>query len=222
MEFNIFLGFIVLLCLFSHISGEQSSFVPSKVDGFWYGGKRAEEGRVRIEAFLDPVCPDSRDSWEPLKQAFNNYGSSVVELVVYLLPLPYHDNAFVASRALHIVNELNSSATYTLLEAFFENQEQFYGKATFNMSRANVIDKIMTFSAEVLGSSSLSAIKSGFNDTETDHATRISFKFGCLRGVYATPFFFVNGFPLAGAGSALSYDEWRQVIDPLVVNQGKN
>ncbi|KAL6506678.1 hypothetical protein OROHE_022510 [Orobanche hederae] len=46
--------------------------------------------------------------------------------------------------------------------------------------------------------------------------------FGCLRGVYGTPFFFVNGFPLQDAGSALDYDGWRKVLDPLVGKQGEN
>lgn len=34
----------------------------------------------------------------------------------------YHDNAFVASRALHVVNNLNRSATFHLLESFFKYQ----------------------------------------------------------------------------------------------------
>lgn len=34
----------------------------------------------------------------------------------------YHDNAFVSSRALHIANKLNASATYDLLELFFKHQ----------------------------------------------------------------------------------------------------
>lgn len=34
----------------------------------------------------------------------------------------YHDNAYVASRALHIVNALNTSATFHLLEMFFMQQ----------------------------------------------------------------------------------------------------
>ena len=34
----------------------------------------------------------------------------------------YHDNAFVASRALHIVNDLSSNYTFNVLEWFFKNQ----------------------------------------------------------------------------------------------------
>ncbi|PIN18602.1 hypothetical protein CDL12_08726 [Handroanthus impetiginosus] len=207
------LGVFLLLCLFSAIVGQST--IPSKQDGFWYGEKKSEEDSVLIEAFFDPVCPDSRDSWPPLKEAIREYGPRV-KLVVHTFPLPYHDNAFATSRALHIINKPNSSATYDLLEAFFKHQEKFYGKATFNMSRAAVVHQIVKFVSKALGPSYLSTIKSGFTDTDTDHATRVAFKYGCLRGVYGTPFFFVNGFPLPDAGSALDYKGWRQVIDPLV------
>ncbi|KAL3641023.1 hypothetical protein CASFOL_015991 [Castilleja foliolosa] len=217
MGFWDFVGFLVILGLFSPITGQLS--IPKKQDGFWYGQRKTDEGRVLIEAFFDPVCPDSRDSWPPLKKALKQYGS-LVSLAVHTFPLPYHDNAFATSRALHIVNALNSSTTYPLLEAFFKNQEQFYRKATFNLTRATAIDRIVKFSAKAIGDSYRSAIVSGFNDTTTDQATRVGFKFGCLRGVYGTPYFFVNGFPLPEAGSALNYSGWRGVLDPLVGKQG--
>lgn len=50
----------------------------------------------------------------------------------------------------------------------------------------------------------------------------LSVQYGCLRGVYGTPFFFVNGFPLPDAGSALSYKGWREVLDPIVSKQGRD
>lgn len=34
----------------------------------------------------------------------------------------YHDNAFATSQALHIINRVNSSVTYQLLEQFFHHQ----------------------------------------------------------------------------------------------------
>ncbi|KAG8377971.1 hypothetical protein BUALT_Bualt08G0089300 [Buddleja alternifolia] len=213
------IGFFLLLCLISPIAGQSQ--IPPKQDGFWFGEKTGTAETVLIEAFFDPVCPDTRDSWPSLKKALHQYGSRV-SLVVHTFPLPYHDNAFISSRALHIVNKLNTSATYDLLEAFFKHQERFYRKATFNMSRAAVLDQTVKFVTEAVGSSYHSAIKSGFNDSKTDHATRVAFKYGCLRGVYGTPFFFVNGFPLPDAGSALDYKGWRKVIDPLVSERGVN
>uniref|UniRef100_M1CV47 Uncharacterized protein n=1 Tax=Solanum tuberosum TaxID=4113 RepID=M1CV47_SOLTU len=186
-------------------------------DGFLYGGdgKIDITKSIVIEAFLDPVCPDSRDSWPPLKKALHHYGSRV-SLVVHTFPLPYHDNAFTTSRALHIVNKLNSSATFRLLEAFFDQQDKFYNQATFNLSKASVVDEVAKFTSNKIGNSNYAAVKAGFTDPKTDQATRISFKYGCVKGVYGAPFFFVNGFPLPDGGSPLDYKTWRDVIDPLI------
>ncbi|KAK0575622.1 hypothetical protein LWI29_003925 [Acer saccharum] len=190
------------------------SLPPAKQDGFFYKNNRVDSDTIVIEAFFDPVCPDSRDAWPPLKHALEHYGPRV-SLVVHLLPLPYHDNAYATSRALHIVNTINSSTTFRLLEWFFKYQERFYNEPTHNMSRASVVDEIVKFSAEAIGNSYLSAIESGFNDRNTDLLTRVSFKLSTSRGVYGTPFFFVNGFVLPDAGSPLDYNGWRKIIDPL-------
>ncbi|KAL3321791.1 hypothetical protein AABB24_039420 [Solanum stoloniferum] len=95
---------------------------------------------------------------------------------------------------------------------------KFYGNATFNLSRSSVVDKIARFTSNSIGNSNYAAVKAGFTDPKTDHATRISFKYGCVKGVYATPFFFVNGFPLPDDGSALDYNAWRKIIHPLLKN----
>ncbi|XP_073127828.1 uncharacterized protein [Henckelia pumila] len=207
-----FLCFFLLL-IFSPIRCQAQ--IPAEHDGFWYGKRPDRAESVVVEAFFDPVCPDSRDSWPPLKKVVQYYGSRVT-LVAHTFPLPYHDNSFVSSRALHIVNKLNTTATYSLLEAFFDHQEQFYGSSTLNLSRASVVDKIVKFVIKELGPSFLSAIKSGFTDSKTDQVTRVAFKYGCIRGVYGTPSFFVNGFPVPDAGSPLDYEKWREIIDPLV------
>ncbi|XP_059287618.1 uncharacterized protein LOC132040943 isoform X3 [Lycium ferocissimum] len=196
------------------------SSLPSKQDGFWYENRIAKTESILIEAFFDPVCPDSKASWPPLKLALQHYGSRV-SLVVHPFPLPYHDNAFITSRALHIINKLNTSATYRLLESFFDQQDKFYGQATFNLSKASVVDKVAKFTYNAIGISNYAAVKDGFTDRNTDQATRISFKYGCVKGVYGTPFFFVNGFPLPDAGSPLDYKKWRNTLDPLFSPEDK-
>ncbi|XWS14426.1 hypothetical protein CRYUN_Cryun35bG0008500 [Craigia yunnanensis] len=120
----------VLFCLSVFVNVCQrtvkaQSLPPAKYDGFVYTNDQVDSDTIKIEAFFDPVCPDSRDSWPPLKQAIQHYGSHVL-LVVHLLPLPYHDYAFATSCALHIVNQLNPSATFRLLECFFEHQVQMF------------------------------------------------------------------------------------------------
>ncbi|KAM7521255.1 hypothetical protein LguiB_020217 [Lonicera macranthoides] len=198
---------------------EAQVSIPAKFDGFVYKKRPYTTVSVMIEAFFDPVCPDSRDSWPPLKQALDYYGS-FASLVVHPFPLPYHDNAFVTSRALHIVNKLNSSATYDLLELFFKHQEEeFYNKQTFNVSKDFVVNQVAKLASRAVGKLYYPAIKSSFEDRTTDLTTRISFKYGCSRGVFGTPFFFVNGFPLPTAGPTIDYNGWRSIIDPLIADR---
>ncbi|KAJ0964039.1 hypothetical protein J5N97_029161 [Dioscorea zingiberensis] len=102
--------------------------IPAHYDGFAYGGASPWEGSVLVEAFLDPMCSDSRDSWSPLMQTLEHY-SPHMSLIVHPFPLPYHENAFVACRALHIANMLNASTTFPLLEFFFEHQERWSNKS---------------------------------------------------------------------------------------------
>ncbi|KAL8142102.1 hypothetical protein V2J09_015134 [Rumex salicifolius] len=199
-----------------HWCAESQSLIPAKFDGFVYGKSRSQfnPDTVLIEAFFDPVCPDSRDAWPPLKQALAFYGRRV-SLTVHPFPLPYHDNAFITSRALHIVNKLNSSLTYPLLEAFFEKQLEFYNQQTSNMTRIALMDYLISFISESVGFGYSSAIKTGFSDSKSNIETRISFKYGCSRGVIGTPVFFVNGFALPDPGDSIDFSGWRKILDPL-------
>jgi len=44
----------------------------------------------------------------------------------------------------------------------------------------------------------------------------LKMQYATSRGVYGTPFFYVNGFLLPDTGDAIDYKAWRKVIDPLV------
>ncbi|KAJ6791968.1 Uncharacterized protein M6B38_242465 [Iris pallida] len=194
--------------------------IPAKYDGFLYGGNNnyVWGDSVVLEAFLDPMCPDSRDTWPPLQQAFEYY-SPRLAILVHPFPLPYHSNSYTFCRALQIANKLNSSTTFPLFELFFKYQEKFYNAPTYNTSRASIIEDLSNLAVAVIGKDSLPAFLSGFNDSQTDIATIISFKYGCSRGVPGTPFFFLNGIPLPGYGSALDFQTWRSIIDPLFVKK---
>ncbi|WOL16796.1 hypothetical protein Cni_G25584 [Canna indica] len=213
-----FFFFLLVFCLRVHVEAQVP--IPIQIDGFVYRGAPPVWGKsVVVEAFFDPLCPDSRASWPPLKQALRHY-SRLVSLVVHPFALPYHSNAFIASRALHIANKLNSSSTYPLLELFFKFQEKYYNKPTYDLSRASIVKDMARMAIPAIGKNSLPSFLSGFNDSATDSATRISFKYGCSRAVTGTPFFFVNGMPLLQADdSPLDYKAWRNIIDPLLAKR---
>ncbi|KAL2895338.1 Molybdopterin synthase catalytic subunit [Bienertia sinuspersici] len=214
---------IVVLSLINHhtkwIVEVEAITIPAKPDGFVHGNpKKYNPERILIEAFFDPLCSDTRDSWPPLKHALQYYGSNV-SLIVHTFPLPYHSNAFTASRAIHIVNELNSSATFPLWESFFKHQEKFL--ETSNLTQTEIVDLIAKFATKSVGHAHYSAVKSGLLDTKFDLKTRVSFKYASSRGVFGTPSFFLNGFPLPDGESPIKYNEWRKTIDPLIHSKGE-
>ncbi|XP_044460112.1 uncharacterized protein [Triticum aestivum] len=147
--------------------------VPARTNGFVYGGQAwapAWGEAVVVEAFFDPLCPDSRDAWPPLRRAADHFGARRVAVVIHLFPLPA---AVVAKIANNLVTP-------------------------------------------VIGEANLAAYRAGFNDSRSDQAARISFKFGCARGVTGTPYYFVNGIPLGDLDFPLDYDKWVSTLDPLV------
>lgn len=79
---------LVLLLLVNLKWVVKAQLIPAKFDGFVYGNpKKFNPESILIEAFFDPVCPDTRDSWPPLKQILHLYGSKV-SLIVHPFPLP--------------------------------------------------------------------------------------------------------------------------------------
>ncbi|KAK3142948.1 hypothetical protein QOZ80_4BG0354810 [Eleusine coracana subsp. coracana] len=132
--------------------------IPSRMDGFVYGRKSPAWGEtVVVEAFFDPVCPDSRDAWPVLKKAVEHYGSRV-SVVVHLSPLPYHSNAFTACRSINVANKLNPTFVYPLLERFFKYQEGYYNQPTYTRSRATVVDEITSsIVVPIIGEANLEA-----------------------------------------------------------------
>ncbi|KAK2574525.1 hypothetical protein P5673_000707 [Acropora cervicornis] len=63
-----------------------------------------------------------------------------------------------------------------------------------------------------------SIIKDGLSNTDYFQDTRISWKYGCSRTVSGTPFFFLNDIFVTEATPSWSVGDWKQLIDPLLLN----
>lgn len=81
------LSYIFLFITTSKWNVLPQNLPPPRYDGFVYENRKGGSDSILIEAFFDPVCPDSRDTWPPLQKALKHYGSRV-SLVVHLFPLP--------------------------------------------------------------------------------------------------------------------------------------
>lgn len=47
-----------------------------------------DSAQVKLEVFLDWMCPYSASFWPPVKQLVAHYGESKLQLIVHLFPLP--------------------------------------------------------------------------------------------------------------------------------------
>ncbi|KAL5997950.1 hypothetical protein ACLOJK_008884 [Asimina triloba] len=74
--------------------------IPRKIDGLVYEGRYPGPDSI-VDAFLDPVCPDSRDSRPPLKKALSHY-SGRVALFVHPFALPSQLSLRVSKYGLRI------------------------------------------------------------------------------------------------------------------------
>lgn len=179
--------------------------IPQRPDGFAMGSFDAP---VVLDVHLDLLCPDSKATWPNLLAIKGKYTSKVT-VVHHTFPLPYHRNAFLAGQGAHVL-----AGQKSYVDLMFANQDSFSTSATMNMSATDVIaamDKLVSGA----GVAAPGVIAAGLQDATMDENTRISWKYGCSRGVAGTPWFFINGVPLS-ADPTWDINAWSQVIDPLL------
>ncbi|KAK8951530.1 hypothetical protein KSP39_PZI003726 [Platanthera zijinensis] len=87
----------------------------------------------------------------------------------------------------------------------------YYNGPRKNLSRAAIIEDVARLGAQAVRNTLLSEFKDGFTDSRSDSELP-------SRGVFGTPFFFLNGFLLPGGGSAIDYETWKSIIDSLLGN----
>ena len=79
------------------VVGIHSQFIPHEPPGFLYKeGKK--EAPVLMEAFMDLLCPQSKQAYPTLKAIAEGYGPDSVRFVFHLFPLPFHTFAFTAAK----------------------------------------------------------------------------------------------------------------------------
>ncbi|KAL3702319.1 hypothetical protein R1sor_020341 [Riccia sorocarpa] len=204
-----FVSFCVIVFL-SHFFLVGAIPIPATYDGFT-NPPRPNHEPVLLEGFIDPLCIDCKTAWPTIAKVVAAYGPRL-SFVVHPFPVPFHHNAFFAARALHIAASLNSSSVFPLLELIFKNQASFLNDATNEESPASVVSRFVDLAVEIgLPSDKFAR---GYTQSNTDQATRISFKYGCARYVTSTPSFLVNGVPVT-ADETWTFEEWEELLDPL-------
>jgi 2-hydroxychromene-2-carboxylate isomerase len=100
-----------------------------------------------------------------------------------------------------------------MIETVFARQADFYNRAWFSKSRADLFALFGTYAAS-LGLDATAFAAQMNNGTLTD-AVEAGVAYGISRGVHFTPSFFVNDVPAAQPDSTWSLQQWTAFLDPL-------
>jgi len=211
MQFTLVSGlFLVLVGSFA----SAQIPIPSRPDGYGVGGPA--DAHVVVEMFLDLLCPDCKASWPTVLQLIQAYGNRI-HFRIHTFPLPYHTNAFVVAQGLHVVANLTMRNVETIFQystQVFQNQAMWYNDATKTMTMPQVVESLASFVGKA-GLVDKDKFLAGLMSADINGETRISWKYGCSRGVVATPTFLINGVATS-ADDSWSLDDWKSVIDPIL------
>jgi protein-disulfide isomerase len=211
MSARTFACVVALVVIMSSVMAQAP--IPYRPDGYAIGPYTAP---VVVDAFVDVLCPDCAAEWPTLMQLTQHYGNSI-QLLAHTFPLPYHTNGFIASQGVHVIARYTNSTAKVVsyMTNMFKSQSAWWNDPTRNVTINAVIASLSAWVAELNIGVSAAAFTSGINDDDINEETRVSWKYGCSRGVLGTPTFLLNGVYIP-ADSTWTLADWQTVIDPLL------
>lgn len=154
-----------------------------------------------------------------------HYGPQKLRFILHYFPLPFHTASFYASWVPRMILALNSTGGNDGVKAWSDwlfngGQENLWNAQIANMTLTQVQQYIAQTASSVSGVP-YSSLMNLFQDSTTNEAARIGWKYGCTRGVSGTPTVLVNGLDV-GADSTWTLQNWEAILDPLYTNNAKH
>ncbi|XP_071093175.1 uncharacterized protein [Haliotis cracherodii] len=196
-------------------------WIPKRELGFVYNRGRAD-APVRVDAFLDLLCPDSKRAYGVIRQVAENYGPSVLQLRVHIFPLPYHKNAFDAGKGAFAVDRLTEgNKTYEWFNNVFDHMGSFSNSFTHGETGTKVFSDLSSL-AQTLGINKNDFKELMTSNTELELDARLAWKYGCTRAIHSTPMVMINDILVnTNHPESLSFEQWKTIIDPLLKRRPK-
>jgi len=204
---------VLILCV---VAVSAQTPIPPRYDGFAFGGPPSAP--ILLEGFFDVLCPDCAAGWPTINKVIDHYGPQL-NFIMHTFPLPYHTNAFIANQGVHVVSQAtkNISLVHAYAALMFQYQSNWWNPQTMNMTINQVISS-MAAAVEQGGIMKASDWMVGIADADLNMDTRISWKYGCSRGVTGTPTFIINGV-YTSADDTWTEQDWYTLIDGLLNQQ---
>ena len=217
MNFLRFVFVLASLLAFSLSQETQTGIPISRVDySFPLGNMNS---LVTVEFVIDLTCSATKDAWPILSEVVALYKDSV-KFKIRILPLPYHQQAFILSKAASTVYYYEGDRpAIDFMNDAFDHQDMFLNSATENMSYNDVVKLVagVATNGSLSGEEYFEGMSPATDAGATIEAfTRYEWKYAVSHGFYATPLYTINGLIV---NDLSELDEWKEVLDPLVKTQ---
>lgn len=208
---------VLLVALHSQVvSAAASSMIPLTKDGHAYHRGNLASKTV-VEMFIDLTCSSCLQSWPLLTKVYEAY-KDTVHFEYRVFPLPYHQQAFIVSKAAQLVQQLgNPDAVFTFFDTAYANQDLIYNANTLDKTYNDVVKLVEPWAVQGTGVTEenyfigMNSSTSVGNPIEME--TRYMWKQVCIEGVFATPLFQIDGLKVGGLDT---FEDWQATLDPLV------
>ncbi|EGR28101.1 hypothetical protein IMG5_183230 [Ichthyophthirius multifiliis] len=214
--------YILITILFLFINCSQYISIPKKPDGVTIGNKNSQ---IKLEAYYDLQCPDSKHSNEQLNILFKEktYLQNLA-FTYHYFPLPYHFNSYHLSQTLRFVyDKYGTQAAVEFTNKVFENQQNYDNNKTKTLNLNEIYQKIADDTQSFLKEYSIksSDVIDALNDQNYNQETRQSWKIGCGNGVSGTPIFYLNGVRIDGA-ETFDVQNWKKFLEEYLQQKEKH
>lgn len=209
--------------------------LPAMYENGYTMGKEGGGGHQTLDVFLGPFCEDSKRMYPILAQlAKAREGATTIR--AHIFPLPYNIGSWPLAQACAAAAIISNSSSTAVdcLGLIYEgsNQRSIKTRAMVSATTPQLIDAIVQLLAAPLGvdgAALQNQLAQGLESGASSYdKAKADWKYGCARGVFATPSVFLNGIQLHGyddAGppggghaegdlAALTLEQWVGVLDP--------
>lgn len=174
-----------------------------------------ESSKINAAIFIDLSCSDTKAVWDTLNKVYDNYKGSV-NFLYHVFPLPYHQYAFVLSKAAHVVDAYgDQGAVFHYFDTVFANQEQISNSATAGKTYDEMVAFIGKWATDGTGVTQEEYVQ-GMKNSNIEMNTRYMWKYCTLHSVFGTPLYSINGIMDLGL---TTYQQWANTLDGLIEQQ---
>eukprot|EP00927_Polykrikos_kofoidii_P056942 TRINITY_DN51040_c0_g1_i1.p1 TRINITY_DN51040_c0_g1~~TRINITY_DN51040_c0_g1_i1.p1 ORF type:complete len:207 (+),score=38.54 TRINITY_DN51040_c0_g1_i1:108-728(+) len=177
---------------------------------------------IKVELFLDLICPFSSKMWKAVREVAPKVGDKV-QFVMQQVPQPWHPQGTFVHEAAVAVKEIDPAMYAEFVDAVYGafDAGKFKDDDTLNKSRGQIYEELVALANGVGVDGQAVAAKlairpgSGNAGNEITQHIKWAVKYHRCRGVHVTPTVHVNGLEAGVVSSSWTSEQWLAFLEPL-------